>query len=94
MTISGHTPTALTIPFRVGKADPGQAVYEMLVDLQSQDNGGNGWFGLLTFRPDNTVEATLYSPYLGEYANAMDKSGFTSQMMIDLNTQTVKKIYK
>src|SRR5690606_125811 len=88
MVISGHTtPDLPVIPYRVAERGPGlQPAYELLFDYQNQDNGGNGWLGLLTFLPDGTLDVTLYSPYLGAQAQFRDRSGFTSRLTIDLAT--------
>lgn len=96
MVISGHTtPDLPVIPYRVAERGPGlQPVYELLFDYQNQDNGGNGWLGLLTFLPDGTLDVTLYSPYLGAQAQFRDRYGFTSRLTIDLATgEVVQKFF-
>jgi hypothetical protein len=85
MVLSGHVwPDAPTVPYRVERGYVGQYVYELLFDYQNQPNIGNGYFGLLTFHPDHTLEVRVYSPYLEEYANARDEVGFTSYIKIKL----------
>lgn len=93
MVISGHTwPAVPVVPFRTPRAAAGHPVFELLFDWQAEPNGGNGWLGLLTFHPDNTVEVNVYSPFLGEYAQERDSYGFTSHMIIDLETGLVRQI--
>lgn len=93
MVLSGHTsPPEPVIPYRTPRAATGQTVYELLFDWQTQPNGGNGWLGILTFQPDNTIEGQVYSPYLGEYANARDPNGFTSNIRINLDTGWIQRI--
>lgn len=93
MVLSGHTsPDEPTIPYRTPRAATGQIVYELLFDWQNQPNGGNGWLGILTFLPDNTVEGRVFSPFLGEYAKARDPNGFTSYIRINLDTGFVQRL--
>lgn len=93
MVLSGHTsPEEPVIPYRVPRAATGQVVYEMLFDYQNQPNGGNGWLGILTFLPDNTVEGKVFSPYLGEYANTRDPNGYTSNIRIHLDTGWIQRL--
>lgn len=85
MVLSGHVAAPLTIPYQVARADPGQAVYEMLFNYQGIGDGGDGWFGLLTFCPDGKLHARIYSPYLGEYASERDIFGFRSELVLDIS---------
>lgn len=95
MVISGHTsPDLPTVPYRQSRAAAGQWVYQLLFDFQNQQPyEGNGWFGLMTFHPDGTVQVRLYSPFLDEWGNYRDGNGYTSQLVIGLEQGTVRRIY-
>src|SRR5690606_19408301 len=94
MVISGHTsPDVPTVPYRVALGTARRPVFELLFDFQNQENGGNGWFGLLPFMPDDTVHVRLYSPYLDEWGRYRDPNGFTSELVIDLTTGLVRQVY-
>lgn len=93
MVVSGHTwPEAPVVPFRVPRAAAGHPVFELLFDWQAEPNGGNGWLGILTFHPDDTLEVVVYSPYLGEVGNYRDSRGFTSRTVFDLNTGAAQRL--
>ncbi|MGL1935858.1 MAG: hypothetical protein OCD01_12590 [Fibrobacterales bacterium] len=48
--------------------DAGKPVYQILSDYQSDDNGGNGFLRLYTFRPSlSIIEVSTYSPSLNEF---------------------------
>jgi hypothetical protein len=83
MVLSGHVWSSIpSVPHRIARGDAGQPIYELLFDYQNQPHIGNGWFGLLTFHPDNTLEVRIYSPYLEEYSDIRDESGFASYLVI------------
>lgn len=93
MVVSGHTwPEAPVIPYRVPRAADGHPVFELLFDWQAEPNGGNGWIGLLTFHPDGTLEAVVYSPYLEEVGTYRDSRGFTSRTIFDLQTGAARRL--
>jgi hypothetical protein len=49
-------------------AEHGNTVENLLIDTQSDPNGGNGWLRLYKFYPQqNQVSAVTYSPYLNQY---------------------------
>lgn len=95
MVLSGHTsPDLPVVPYRTPRGYNGQVVYEMLFDFQNQgDTRGDGWLGLLTFHPDNTLQVRLVSPYLDQWGAYRDGNGFTSQMEINLDTGLVRRIW-
>lgn len=93
LVVSGHTwPEAPVVPFRVPRAADGHPVFELLFDWQAEPNGGNGWIGLLTFHPDDTLEVVVYSPYLEEVGSYRDSRGFTSRTIFDLNTGAARRL--
>lgn len=50
------------------KNKSGLPVHILLQDYQNDENGGNGWLRIYTFRPDkNKVEIQTYSPTLKQY---------------------------
>lgn len=82
LTLSGHIHSN-AIPRRVSAGRYGNLIYEMLMDYQSDPNGGNGFLVTMEFHPDNTIEIRAYSPYLGEYRTEVDQRGFTNHFMIE-----------
>ena len=50
-----------------------------MFDWQDEPNGGSGWLGLITFRPDGAIDISVYSPYLDEWADARDDNGYRSR---------------
>jgi len=55
-----------------GKAD--RTVYQMMANYQNLENGGNGFFRLMTFDVKaGTIDSKTYSPYLDKY-NAFENS--------------------
>ena len=64
LVLCGHVCTSA---HTVSRGAAGNAVHEILVDYQTQKNGGNGWLRLLQFLPDGrTVRVRDYSPTLDE----------------------------
>lgn len=64
IVLCGHVCTSA---HTVSKGEAGNSVHEILVDYQTQKNGGNGWLRLLQFLPDGrTVRVRDYSPHLDE----------------------------
>lgn len=50
------------------KTKAAQPVHVVLQDYQDEDNGGNGWLRIYTFRPEqNKIDVQTYSPFLKEY---------------------------
>lgn len=90
MTVSGHLHSDPVVPYRVATGRDGHFVYELLFNWQQEPNGGNGWLGLITFHPNNTMEVSVYSPYLGEYARQRSRTGFVSRVTFDLQTGGVQ----
>jgi len=69
MVISGHIHNN-SIPKQVLTGAKGNYVFEMLIDYQSDPNGGDGYFALFTFQPDGRIEVQAYSPYQGKNREA------------------------
>ncbi len=64
MVICGHV-GALTL--QNSPNDHGGTVYEMLVDYQSMNDGGQGWLRILRFKPkENVISVEEYSPLLDQ----------------------------
>lgn len=94
LILCGHaSPATTSVPFLVDRTIFGHWVPALLFDYQNQDNGGNGWIGLLTFHPDDTLEVRVYSPYLDMYADELDPNGFTSHLFIDFESGKVNRLY-
>ena len=54
-----------------------QPVHVVLQDYQDEDNGGNGWLRIYTFRPErNKIDVQTYSPHLKQYKRG-SKSEFS-----------------
>lgn len=84
MVLCGHNHTALRTQTSVdddGDGQPDRNVIEMLVDYQTQDNGGNGFMRLLTVcESTRTLKVQTYSPYLDRYeclTDTPDQDTFT-----------------
>jgi hypothetical protein len=69
MVISGHIHNN-SIPKQVMWGAKGNYVFEMLIDYQSDPNGGDGYFVMFTFLPDGRIEVQSYSPYQGKNREA------------------------
>lgn len=69
MVLSGHIHNN-SIPKQVLTGLKGNYVFEMLIDYQSDPNGGDGYFVLFTFQPDGRIEVQSYSPYQGKNREA------------------------
>jgi hypothetical protein len=85
---SGHT-YSNAIPWNIGYGEHGNMVYEFLIDFQSEDYGGNGYFALFEFTPDNKLNVKAYSPFLGVYKNDPNQHGYTSNYTVDLSTGSI-----
>lgn len=49
----------------------GNTIYSVLVDYQSEPNGGNGWLRIMEFDPpNNQIHMTTYSPTLNQWKTA------------------------
>lgn len=62
---SGHIHSPV-IPYDAAVGDHGNTVYEVLMDYQSEEFGGNGYLVLWEFHPDGRVDVQAYSPYLDQ----------------------------
>lgn len=83
LVLAGHVPEdAVTYSIDVG--DNRNVVYNLLFDYQSEENGGNGFLGLLEFMPDNTINVSAYSPYLDQYKTGRGKFGFAGRYVIPI----------
>lgn len=83
MVVGGHSaPKAPTVPYQLHGNVAGKRVFEFVFDWQDEPNGGNGWLGLITFRPDGALEVSVYSPFLDEWADAKDPNGYTSRYVL------------
>jgi len=72
MVLCGH---ACYTNHRSIKAETGQEVQEMVVDYQSDVNGGNGWMRLLQVLPDGkTVRCQDYSPWIDQRCTMPDRT--------------------
>lgn len=80
MVVGGHSaPKAPTVPYQLQRNAAGRRVFEFVFDWQDEPNGGSGWLGLITFRPDGAIDISVYSPYLDEWADARDDNGYRSR---------------
>jgi hypothetical protein len=75
LMIGGHNPGE----GRRSDTYNGHTVHSILADYQSRTNGGNGWFRIMKFYPDEgVVRVKTYSPWLDQYeADADSSSQFT-----------------
>ena len=75
LVVSGHQYEDFDgFPYLMTTADDGDPVYQLLVDPQGRQNGGDGWIRLLEFQPDGkTVIVKTYSPYFGQWSYATDE---------------------
>ena len=68
MVLCGHWSLAGGEWFQISQNDNGQEVFEMLVDYQSRENGGDGWLRYLTFDiHSNKIQVKSYSPSLDKF---------------------------
>ena len=74
MFISGHQfENYDQFKYHLDQGDNGNDVFELLVDPQAMENGGDGWIRLLEFDPDGeTVHVKTYSPYRDEWDTSFD----------------------
>lgn len=64
LVLSGHTGA---VNHLTSTNSAGQSVFQIVSDFESETNGGNGFFQLLHFLPDqNQIAITTYSPYLNQ----------------------------
>jgi hypothetical protein len=91
MTISGHT-GSIELPYYVAIGDHGNRILQLMVNWQNEEFGGNGWLATLTLTPEQTMEARVYSPYLGRFKSEKGQYGFTNHIMVDLETMSVKDL--
>lgn len=82
LVFSGHF-GATNIPYHVDKGQYGNTVYEFLVDYQDHTDG---WFANFEFTPDNKINVSVYSPYLGKLRTDFGKYGYSNQYQLDMNT--------
>lgn len=82
LVVSGHIHSN-AIPRQVALGRNRNWVYEMLIDYQSDPMGGNGYFVLMTFNPDGTIEVRAYSPYLSQDRTMLNQYGHTNHFIID-----------
>lgn len=83
MVVGGHSaPKAVTVPYQVHGNVAAKRVYEFVFDWQDEANGGNGWLGLITVRPDDALDISVFSPYLDEWADTRDGNGFRSRYTV------------
>ena len=71
MVLCGHEPGAVYFPVDFDDNGDGQTdrtVFQMMFNLQHEENGGGGYLRLLRFDPvKDTIEVITYSPYLDVY---------------------------
>jgi 3',5'-cyclic AMP phosphodiesterase CpdA len=72
LVLSGH---ACYTNHNTSVASTGQIVQEMVVDYQSDLNGGNGWMRLLQVHPDGkTVRCRDFSPWIDKTCTMPDRT--------------------
>lgn len=80
---SGHHINGPFVAQRTDLSDTGMQVKQLFMDYQTIDNGGDGWFRLLTINTEsNEVEVNTYSPYLDSWSKSSEES-FTFSLMDD-----------
>lgn len=81
---SGHFVGEVTGDFvdrRTDFPDPGNRVSQMYMNYQTIDNGGDGWFRLLTLNTEtNETRVNTYSPYLENWSE-FDGESFEFNLM-------------
>ncbi|WP_266080672.1 metallophosphoesterase [Haladaptatus caseinilyticus] len=71
---SGHHITGSYVARRTAHAE-GNRTTQMFMDYQTIDNGGDGWFRLLTVNTQTyNAEITTYSPYLDKWSDDKEES--------------------
>lgn len=90
MVLSGHRYSP-AIPLNVGRGVHGNNVYEMLIDYQNEDYGGNGYIVLFEFRPDGRVKVDAYSPFLDQYKTDVAPNGFTNSFTLNFADVLVRQ---
>lgn len=72
---SGHHIGGPFVARRKDRAKTGSRVHQMFMNYQTIDNGGNGWFRLLTINTETyDAEINTYSPYLDEWSDDSGES--------------------
>ncbi len=84
LILSGHLSSS-AIPKQTSIGQNGNRVHEMLIDYQSEPNGGNGYLVLMEFAPDQTVRVRSYSPYLNQFKSNTNAYGYRNEFIIDLD---------
>lgn len=80
LVLCGHIPYGSA--YLASKGNQGNTVHQLLANYQMLENGGNGWFRLLSFRKDlQQVRVDTFSPYLNRY-HRDPKEHFTFSMEI------------
>lgn len=68
MVICGHQIDGATSAYSAAIGNYGNTVHQFFINHQQEANGGNGYLGLLKFRPAaNLIEITTYSPTLAAF---------------------------
>ena len=93
LVLSGHHHSE-AIPRQAAIGENGNRVYEILVDYQSDPNGGNGYLVLMTFYPEGRIEVRAYSPYLGQDRDVTDRFGFNNHFIINTEKGTFEEVTK
>ncbi len=69
----------------ISTGENGNLVYQMLANYQFEDNGGNGYFRIVSFSPtEQKVRVQTYSPWLNKWRTEPDQQFEFSQ--VDLTT--------
>jgi predicted phosphodiesterase len=67
IVLSGHEHSEDGEAFRIDKTISGDPVYQIMIDYQSEPNGGNGWLKILRFVPrKDKIYLKTYSPFLNK----------------------------
>lgn len=91
MAIAGHTGSN-ELPYYVAVGQHGNKILQIMVNWQGEAYGGNGWLAMLTFTPDQKMEARVYSPFLGQFKQEPGKYGFTNHFIVDLKDLWVRDL--
>jgi hypothetical protein len=61
LVLGGHFGRTPGLAYRSDAGEHGDPVHQLMIDFQSRPNGGDGWIGLLTFRPEpGRIELICY----------------------------------